>query len=312
MPRVLVTGGAGFIGLPLVAELARRGWEVHALSTRDRPSTLSDVRWHRLDLAESATVDEMMCALAPERLVHLAWYTKPGSSWHAAENVLWVERSLHLIRSFVRHGGRRMLVLGTCAEYDWSAAEGPLEEYGSCLEPRTLYGVTKDALRRLARAYAEQEGVQLAWARPFLLYGPREKPERLVPALILSLLAGKVVATSSGEQVRDFMHVEDVAAAVAALLDSTVVGDINIATGSGVTVNEVIEQVVELTGRSGLVNRGGLPERPGEPPFLVADITRLRDEVGFRPSWTLEAGLAATLRWWKLREEPPEELAAQL
>ncbi|HTA33852.1 MAG TPA: NAD(P)-dependent oxidoreductase [Solirubrobacteraceae bacterium] len=299
MTRVLVSGARGFVGLPLLAELARDGAELHALSTRPSPPALPGVCWHQLDLFDSVAVDALMQELAPERLVHLAWYTKHGHYWRAPENVTWVERSLELLRAFSRHGGRRLVMLGTCAEYDWSTAGAPLVESSSPLVPATLYGVAKDALRRVADAYAAQEGVELAWGRLFFLYGPREASERLVPSVTRALLLGEPVAVSSAQQVRDFMHVDDVAGAVAALLESNVVGPVNIASGVGVTVGDVIEGIVRLIGRPDLVRRGALPDRLGDPPLLLADVTRLRDEVGFRPRWELADGLAATVQWWR-------------
>jgi nucleoside-diphosphate-sugar epimerase len=290
---VLVSGAGGFVGLPAVVELARRGAQVHALSRRPDPPRVPGVRWHRVDLADGDAVEALVRELSPEQLLHLAWYTEIGRLWSAPENVFWVECSLRLLRAFVRRGGRRAVIVGTCAEYDWSAA-GPLHESRSGLAPVTLYGAAKDALRRVAGAYTEQEGVELAWARPFFLYGPRD-PGRLVVSAIHSLLAGETLATSAGKQVRDYMHVEDAGGAVAALLDSPVVGAVNVASGVGVQVGELLDRVVALTGRPELVRRGALPERPGDPPSLVADVARLRDEVGFRPRWSLAEGLADTV-----------------
>jgi nucleoside-diphosphate-sugar epimerase len=295
---VLVTGASGFIGLPLTAELARRGAEVHALSRRRSPPPLPGVRWHEADLADGARVQELLGELAPERLVHLAWCMEHGHYWRAPENVAWVEWSLNLVRAFVRQGGRRLLVLGTCAEYDWSSTEEPLRESGSRVAPATLYGVAKDALRRVADTYAEQEGVELAWARPFFLYGPRERPERLVASTVRSLSAGEPVSTGAGARVRDFLHIEDAAGALAALLDSPVTGAVNIASGVGTRVDEVVERLARLLGRPELVRREELPDRPGEPPLLVADTARLREEVGYHPRWELTDGLAATAQWW--------------
>lgn len=307
MTRVLVSGASGFVGLPLLAELSREGTELHALSTRPSPPALPGVCWHRLDLFDSTALDALMEELAPERLVHLAWYTKHGYYWRAPQNVTWVEHSLALLRAFARHGGRRLVMLGTCAEYDWSAAAAaaPLVESRSPLVPATLYGAAKDALRRLACAYFEPEGIEFAWGRLFFLYGPRESSERLVPSVIRALLVGEPVAVSSGLQVRDFMHVDDVAGAVAALLDSDVVGPVNIASGVGVTVGDVVDEIVRLIGRPDLVRRGALPGRHGDPALLLADVTRLRDEVGFRPRWELADGLAATVQWWRDHEDPP-------
>ncbi len=299
MSGLLVTGAGGFIGLPVLERLVAQGNEVHALSTRSGHTEPPGVHWHLLDLCDCAAVEQLMREVVPERLVHLAWCTDHGRFWSAPENVAWVERSLRLLRAFVRCGGRRLVMLGSCAEYDWSSATGPLVEVGSPVAPATLYGAAKDALRRVASVYAEQEGVELAWGRLFFLYGPREAPERVVPAVIRSLLEGRSVATSGGEQIRDFMHVEDVAEAVVALLDSSVVGAVNIGSGVGVTVGEVVDRIAQSIGRPELVGRGALADRPGEPPLLLADISRLRDEVGFRPRWALADGLAASVQWWR-------------
>jgi nucleoside-diphosphate-sugar epimerase len=296
---VLVTGASGFVGLPLLEQLVRAGDEVHALSTRARPPKLPGVRWHRGDLADRDAIERLIEELTPERLVHLAWYTAHGRFWRAAENLLWVQWSLQLLHAFVRNGGRRLLLLGTCAEYDWSSVVGPLNEFTSPVAPTTLYGVAKDALHRVAHAYAEQEGVELAWGRLFFLYGPREAPGRLIPSVIRSLLAGEPVATGSGQQVRDFMYVEDVAGAVVALLHSPVVGAVNIGSGEAMTVGELLELIVGLVGHPELVRHGALPDRPGEPRRLLADVARLHEEVGFRPRWTLSDGLAASVRWWQ-------------
>jgi nucleoside-diphosphate-sugar epimerase len=303
--RVLVTGASGFIGLPVIDELARRGEEVHALSTRLPLPVTPGVHWHRGDLGGEYGADALIEEIAPERLVHLAWYVEHGRFWSAPENVLWVERSLRLLRAFVRGGGRRAVMLGTCAEYDWSDADRPLQEMTSPLGPTILYGVAKDGLRRVAQAYSEQAGFELAWGRVFFLYGPREAPDRLVAAVIRSLLAGEAVKTSSGSQKRDFLHVDDVAGAVVALLDSVVCGPVNIASGHATAVCEIVDRIAEEVGRPELVLRGALPDRPEEPPLLVADIVRLRDEVGYRPRWALTDGLLEAIRWWEDQAEVP-------
>ena len=299
MGRVLVTGAAGFIGLPLLSALRRGGAEVHALSRDPLPTRALGVHAHRVDLADAPALEALMRELAPERLVHLAWYTAHGSFWSAPENLAWVGRSLQLMHAFVRHGGRRVVMLGSCAEYDWRAAGEPLNEARAPLAPATLYGAAKDALRRVAAVYAAQEEVEFAWGRPFFLYGPRESPARLVPSVIRALLAGEDADISGGGQIRDFMYVEDLAGALVALLASSVTGEINLASGAGIGVGDLVERIAGLIGGPGSVRRGALPDRPGDPPRLVADIARLREEVGYRPRWTLAAGLEATIAWWQ-------------
>jgi nucleoside-diphosphate-sugar epimerase len=299
MTRVLVTGASGFVGLPLLAELVRRGEEVHAVSTRAAPESIDGVRWHRLDLADNQAVEATVGEVSAERLVHLAWYVEHGHFWSAPENVLWVERSLSLLRAFVRAGGARAVLLGTCAEYDWSAATEPLDERTSALAPATLYGVTKDALRRTATAYLAGEGIELAWARLFFMYGPREQPGRLVPAVSRSLLRGESIATTNGQQVRDFVYVDDVARALSALTAASVQGSVDIASGVGVRVGDLIDALAARIGAPELVRRGALPERPDDPPLLVGAGRRLREEVGYRMQTDLDDGLAATVQWWR-------------
>lgn len=302
MSRVLVTGASGFIGIPLLRALAEQGEEVHALARHDPPAEVTDlaaVRWHRLDLADERSLVELLGVIEPERLIHLAWYVEHGRFWTAPENVVWVERSLSLLRAFAQAGGQRAVLLGTCAEYDWSDAGEPLSELRSPLAPATLYGVAKDSLRRLASAYSEQAGFELAWGRLFFLYGPREAPGRLVAAVIRSLLAGEQVQTSSGTQRRDFLHVDDVGRALAALAASTAVGPVNIASGEAVAIGEVVDRIAALTGREELVLRGARADAPNDPPLLAADAARLRDEVGFAARLTLDEGIAQTVEWWR-------------
>jgi nucleoside-diphosphate-sugar epimerase len=299
--RVLVTGGPGFVGRPLVRRLIAQGEEVHALRIDSRDGfEQAGVHWHDADILDPVVLAPVLAEVGAERLVHLAWYVSHGNFWSALENVEWVEASLRLLRGFAEAGGLRAVLVGSCAEYAWGG-EQDLDERDSPLAPDTLYGVCKDGLRRVAEAFAAEASVELAWGRLFFLYGPREQPGRLVPAVIRSLLGGDHVATSTGTQVRDFMHVEDAAGALAAVLQSDLVGAVNIATGRGAPVAEVLDIIAELTGAGELIERGARPAGELEPARIVAKVERLVHEVGFEPEIPLRDGLAATIEWWRDR-----------
>ena len=266
----------------------------------------AEVSWHEIDLLDATATRDLLSQVRPERLMHLAWYAEHGRFWTSPENVRWVEASLALLRAFVSVGGARAVLAGTCAEYDWGwldeATNGSTprcHEYDTPLAPHALYGASKHAVRLVAEKYAELESVELAWGRVFFLYGPAEQPTRLVPAVVRSLLSGIETPTSDGLQIRDFMHVEDVAAAFVALLESDVRGSVNIASGEAVTVRSVIERIASTTGRPELVRWGALERPPADPAVLVADVTRLREEVGFSSTIGLEAGLDSTVAWWR-------------
>jgi nucleoside-diphosphate-sugar epimerase len=299
LPRVLLTGGSGFIGARAVAPLLAAGCEVHALGRR--AGQADGVVWHEADLLDERASGQAVAEIAAERLLHLAWYTEHGRFWNAPENLDWVAASLRLLRAFAEAGGRRAVIAGTCAEYDWAHAAEPCREldgaHGDATpqRPATLYGTCKHATRLVAEAFAREAGLSVAWGRVFLLYGPGEDERRLVPDVARKLLAGEQAPTSDGTQVRDFMHVDDVAAAFAALLDSPVEGPVNIASGEPVSIADVLALIARAAGRPELLRLGALPRRSGEPDLLVADVARLRDEVGFAPSVALERGIAETV-----------------
>ncbi|MFN8224461.1 MAG: NAD(P)-dependent oxidoreductase [Gaiellales bacterium] len=299
---MLVTGAGGFVGAAALASLARGGHEVHAISTRPRPHA-SGVMWHTADLHVADAAHELMALVRPEQLLHLAWYAEHGRYWTSVENVRWVEATLRLLRAFADQGGVRAVVAGTCAEYDWELQSEFLSEDSTPLRPATLYGACKDATRRIGEALADEAGFALAWGRIFFVYGPGETGDRLVPSVVTALLEKRPARVTEGLQVRDFMHVHDVGAAFVALLDSDVHGAVNIGSGEGVTVRHVVEAVGAATGCPDLIEFGGVATRPGEPAAIVADVGRLRDEVGFLPRTSLRDGVQQTVEWWQARPD---------
>ena len=296
MKRVLVTGATGFIGRHCLAPLAALGYEVHAVShSRMTPETPAN--WHAGNLLDPAAVSRVLSDARPTHLMHLAWYADPRDYRESPRNLAWVGAGIELVRRFAEFGGRRAVLAGTCFEYD--------ARYGYCIEgltseaPSTLYAVCKDSLRQMATKYAADIGVSTAWARIFYLYGPFEPSARLVPSVILSLLRGERAGCTHGRQIRDFLHVEDVASALAAILDSPAESPINIGSGRPVSIRTIVEMISRQLDAIGRVEFGVRAPAPTDAPMMVADVRRLRKEVGWRPQWSLEEGLAATIRWWK-------------
>ena len=295
--RVLVTGGSGFIGRACLPQLVERGLEVHAVSSRAEPLAVEGVRWHRADLLDPATIEPLCERVGADVLLHLAWVTTPGVYTRTPANLDWVAASLRLARAAVEHGATRLVSAGTCFEY--RHALEPCVERSTPLVPDTLYGAAKVSLGGLLEAFAAEVGVGHAWGRVFFLHGPHEHPDRLVSSVVRSLLAGETAACSAGTQERDFLHVADVAGAFAALVESDVQGPVNVASGEVRTVRDIVVEIGEQIGRPELVALGARPMSPRDPPLVVADIARLRDEVGFRPRFDWRDGLRDTIAWWR-------------
>jgi nucleoside-diphosphate-sugar epimerase len=297
LKRILLTGASGFIGRHCTASLRSRGYEVHAVTSASPPEAPEGVRWHRVDLLDPAQIGAVVGAVEPTHLLHLAWYVAPGSFISSPANLAWVQASLELLRQFSEHGGQRVVMAGSGYEYDWTA-EQPCTEAHTPTIPNTFYGVCKQALCELVTAYSGVAGISSAWGRIFFLYGPHEHPDRLVSSIIRSLLRGEPARCSHGRQIRDYLYVGDVASALVALLDSEVQGPVNIASGRPIALKDLATTIGERLRRPELIALGAIPARANDAPVVVADTTRLNLEVGWQPSYDLEAGLGETIRWW--------------
>ncbi len=299
MKSVLVTGASGFIGRHCLPLLTARGYEVHAVYSSGASANQAGVREHKADLLRPSEVSRLMAEVRPTHLLHLAWVSTPGEFWNSLMNVRWVQASLDLLQAFAVTGGERVVMAGSCAEYDWT--------HEHCVErstprvPTTLYGASKNALWGILEALAVQTKISAAWGRVFFLYGPGEHPDRLVAYVIRNLLRREKAQCSHGRQVRDFLYIEDAAAAFVALLDSDVSGAVNIASGKAVELKQVILAIADqLDGRE-LIQWGSVQTDASEPKSLVASVKRLKNEVGWSPQWGLEKGIQETINWWKSR-----------
>lgn len=294
--KVLVTGSTGFVGRHAIDLLLARGATVVASSRT--PMTLAGCEHVAADLTVPGAAAALIDQVRPTHLLHLAWNAMPGQFWTAADNLDWCAASLALIRAFHAAGGKRAVLAGSCAEYDWTG-DGRLDDRTSPINPATLYGVAKDALRRMVLRDAEQHDHSVAWGRIFWLYGPGEGPGRLVSDVATALRDGREAAVSAGTQQRDFLHVADAAGAFVAALGSGHRGVFNVCSGNSVAVSEVVRCFAEAMNRPEGVRYGARATRPDEPPILYGTVEMLHREVGFRPVFDLRNGLADTAHWWR-------------
>jgi nucleoside-diphosphate-sugar epimerase len=297
--RVLVTGAGGLVGSQVVAALARSGHDVHGCART--PHHAPHLTMHLCNLLDPEAVKLLLLEVRPTILVHCAWVTTHGDYWQSAENLDWVAASLSLVRLARTSGMRRFVGVGTCAEYD-AAGEEPKQESRSLVAPATLYGTSKDALRRVVERFAAVESFEFSWARIFMLYGAGEHRDRLIASLARALIAGKPARMSRGAAIRDFLDSRDVGAAIAQLSVSPLQGAVNIGSGRGISLLQIGGTLAQIAGRPELFAPGSVPDRPDEPQFLVADVGRLKNELNFSPSIDLERGLRDALAYW--REQP--------
>ncbi|CAD5945991.1 NAD-dependent epimerase/dehydratase family protein [Planktothrix agardhii] len=299
MKKVVVTGAQGFIGRHTLKNLRDRNFEIHAIVSENAPDiNLKNCHWHLANLLDINQIKQLFEQIKPTHFLHFAWcYSMPGKYWQAEDNFLWVQASLEMLKQFQAQGGQRVVMSGTCAEYDWN--------YGYCSEfltpknPSSPYGICKNALQEMLQSYAKLTNLSSAWGRIFLPYGPYEYVDRLVPSVICSLLKGEPARCSHGRQMRDFLYVQDVAGAFVALLESDVTGPVNIGSGQPIAIKDIVYKIGEQMGRPDLIQLGAIPAATNDTPLVIADVKRLSDEVGFQPTYNLERGIEETINWWR-------------
>lgn len=290
--RVLVTGATGYIGRHAVPALCAAGHEVHALTRQGH--ALRGCTAHAGDLLSPGVPEAVIATVLPESVLHIAWEATPGVYWTSPDNPAWARATRALALAARAHGAQRFVGVGSCAEYDWTS--GHCEEGVTAERPATPYGQAKlDACHAVMAA--SQSGFSSAWGRVFFLFGGDEHPSRLVPSVALAIRRGEPALCSHGDQVRDFLHVQDVAGALVTLLHSSVEGVVNIASGTSHTVREVIEGLAQRLGHPELIRLGARATH--EPPALTASAQRLRGEVGWQPSLSFDAARDAAADYWR-------------
>jgi nucleoside-diphosphate-sugar epimerase len=284
---VLVTGLRGFIGKHCLDELIRLGYEVHGV-TREQPSPTSGrVFWHRADLLIDREVVDLVQKIRAQRLLHLAWFSGHPAFWTSAMNLEWLRASLRLIKSFVEAGGERVVVSGSCAEYELPRAGASVEEDAAACPP-TLYGKTKAALHTALHGYSEQTGLSLGWARTFFVYGPGEPPTKLISTLIRNGQAD----IREPDRRMDYVSVKDVGRALALFLGSEVQGTVNIGSGKPTTTTEIQQIIFRLLPKAGTIRPAQRPGSHEVTDDLYADTTRLRELLGFSCRVGLDEGIS--------------------
>ena len=301
--RVVLTGGTGFVGLPVARRAVRAGCELLAIVRPGRAAGVLEDLGDRVtvlsqDMRDSEALARALARFEPSLCLHLAWYVVPGRYPTALDNLDSVATSVGLLRALSRTSCRRLVFVGSSAEY--APADDCVDEQ-SAIDPRTLYTACKTAVSTMATRVAAECGWTAVTGRIFNIYGPREPEPRLVPSVIRALLTGQPVQLTSGAQVRDFLHVDDVADALWTVAASTLTGSVNIASGVRTTVAAVATEIARQVGRSDLLQFGAVSTRASDAAPVCARRGRLHEELGWAPRFDLASGLSDTIEWWRCR-----------
>jgi dolichol-phosphate mannosyltransferase len=307
--RVLVTGGTGFVGANLVRRLLADGHAVHLLVRPGRATAWrlegvrDDVVLHRASLDDRAAVERAVRRVKPEWVFHLAAHG--AYSWETdldrilATNVLG---TVNLVRACLRTGFAALVNAGSSSEYGFKR-RAPGER--AWVEPNSHYAVAKVAATHFCRLTAQRERVKIATLRLYSVYGPWEDPGRLMPALIVHGLAGRLPPLVDPRVARDYVYADDVSEAFvrAAAKPHPEPGPVfNVGSGTQTTIRRVVDVARRVLAIAEKPRWGTMPNRQWDTATWVSDSRAIRRALGWKPRYDVERGFRQMVAW--MRAEP--------
>ncbi len=307
--RVLLTGGTGFVGANLARRLLVDGHDVHLLVRPEhrnwRIAEIRDaVQFHTIDLAWEEGVLNIVQEVRPDWVFHLAVYGAYADQKNFGSMVRTnISGTIHLVSACLNVGIDAFVNTGSSSEYGYKD-HAPCES--EWLDPNSNYAVTKAFTTQYCRYAAQNQTVNLRTLRLYSVFGPYESPCRLFPAVISAGLKGELPALADAETCRDFIYVEDVIDAYL-LAASRPCGDpgevYNVGTGVQTTLRDVVDVARSYFGISARPKWGTMADRRWDTNVWVADSLKLRDELGWRPRFTVKRGFRKMVEW--ARENTP-------
>ncbi len=277
--KILITGATGFIGKYVVQELLENNCTVIASSTNEekakQASWYADVTYIPFDLKTfDDSIDYFLHFGKPDAMIHLTWEGLPNynAAFHVEENL---PRHLSFLSNMINYGLKDLTVTGTCFEYGMN--EGCLREDMEA-EPANPYAAAKDQLRKSLEIVTAQKQVHFKWLRLFYMYGKGQSPNSLFSQLDKALEDNDAVFNmSGGEQERDYLRVEEVAANIVKIaLQHKVEGIINCCSGKPVKIKDMVQQYLASTKQIIELNQGFYPYSNYEPMRFWGDNEKLK------------------------------------
>jgi UDP-glucuronate 4-epimerase len=311
--KILVTGGAGFIGSHTIDALLARGDEVVCVdnfndyySPQRKHSNLGTAlasplfRLYETDVRDHEALAQLFAREEPQKVVHLAAMAGVRNSvqFPLLYEEVNVRGTLNLLYLACRHGVSNFILASTSSVYG-ASKEIPFREDNPAIEPLAPYPATKRACELLAHVFHNLHGLRCTALRFFTVYGPRGRPD-MTPYLFTEAISQghEIILFDQGRPQRDFTYVSDIVDGVLAATDADFdLEIINLGNSKPVMMKDFVSIIERLVGREARIISPPLPA--SEPPLTCADISKARRLLGYAPSTTVEEGMQEFVRWYQ-------------
>lgn len=302
--KVLVTGGAGFIGSHVVERLQEAGYSVVVvddLRSGNLANLSTDVPVHRIDISDPG-LEKVFQEERPELVCHLAAQISVQESLKdpvsdAESNILG---SLNLLQNCVQYGVKKVVYTSSGGAIYGEPSYLPCDELHP-VDPLSHYGVSKYTVEKYLYVFHKSHGLDYTVLRLGNVYGPRQDPfgeAGVVAIFSQAMLKGRPVTIfGTGDQERDFVYVRDVAVAGVSALEKGSGSAFNIGTGQGTSVNRLFALLKDAAAFSGEPDYA--PAKPGEVYKIYLETSKAHREMGWSPGFTLQEGLTETVEWFR-------------
>lgn len=301
--RILITGGAGFIGSALSKHLQEQEHEVHVLDNlsfgKRALAGVPDERFHQVDIRDRAATIAALKAVAPEKVLHLAAvHFIPYCNQHPVEAAeINISGTINVLDACEAAGSvQQVFAASTAAVYP--IADGPMDE-DHVTGPMDIYGITKLATEKLVSEFHLRTGIATIIGRFFNAFGPNETNPHLIPEIQHQVRSGaRTLKLGNLDPKRDFIHTEDMSKAMSALLLAQVEGHevFNIGRGIEYSVREIVEAFERQLGEKLTIEVDPARVRKVERMHLLANVDKLKRVTGWEPVWGIDEGVATLLK----------------
>jgi dolichol-phosphate mannosyltransferase len=302
-PSIFITGAGGFVGANVTRFFLAKGFDVH-VAVRGKsnlwrlPPHDSSLHYHRDVLEKDTILSKTMHAIVPNYIIHLASYgaysTQQDADRMIEGNIATLSRLLTVTNDIPY---ARLIVAGSSSEYGYKKTS--MKETDVC-EPNSMYAVTKLAATNLSVLWAKTHHKPITVVRFFSVYGPWEEEGRLVRTVVEHMLRGDDVSLATGKEVRDFIHIDDVADGLfhICLHDKTYGEIFNMGTGRETTILRLSTLVKRLTHSQSRIVLNTYPPRPWDAVHWRADVSKISKMLAWTPKIPLQEGLEKTITWY--------------